>query len=125
MLLADFAAASVLISFGVVLGTTSPLQLIAMTLVEIVLFVVNEIIGREFFGAVDAGDSIFVHLFGAYFGMAASRMLYSDAAKDNKKQGSGYTSDLFSMVGTIFLWMFWPSFNSAAAAEGTAQVKHA
>ncbi len=121
MLLSDFAAASVLISFGVVLGTTSPLQLIVMTLIEIVLFVVNEIIGRKYLGAIDAGDSIFVHLFGAYFGLAVSRMLYSRAAEDNKKQGAGYNSDLFSMVGTIFLWMFWPSFNGAAAAHGEAQ----
>ncbi len=124
MLYSDFAAASVLISFGVVLGTTSPLQLIVMTLIEIVLFVVNEIIGRIYFGAIDAGDSIFVHLYGAYFGMAASRMLYTDSAKDHQKQSSGYTSDLFSMVGTIFLWMFWPSFNAAATVHGAAQVNN-
>ncbi len=121
MLLSDFASAAVLISFGVVIGTTSPLQLIIMTLIEIVLFTVNEVIGRKYLGAIDAGDSIFVHMFGAYFGLAVSRMLYTKSAEENQKQGSGYTSDLFSMVGTIFLWMFWPSFNGAAALAGEPQ----
>ena len=50
MLLSDFAAAAVLISFGAVIGVTSPLQLIVMSLIEIVLFLVNEVIGRKYLG---------------------------------------------------------------------------
>ena len=52
MLYSDFAAATVLISFGVVIGKTSPLQLIVMSLIEIVLFEVNEIIGRKYLGVI-------------------------------------------------------------------------
>ena len=50
MLASDFAAASVLISFGVIIGKTSPLQLIVMGIIEIVVFVANEVIGRSHFG---------------------------------------------------------------------------
>ena len=123
MLSADFATAAVLISFGVLLGTTTPVQLVLMTLIEIVLFNVNEVIGRAYIGAVDAGDTIFVRMFGAYFGLAVSRVLYNRQASSSKKAGANRTSDLFSMVGTVFLWMFWPSFNSGAAAEGDAQMR--
>lgn len=121
ILSADFASAAVLISFGAVIGKTSPLQLIVMALIEIVLFTANEIIGRKYLHAVDAGDTIFVHAYGAYFGLAISRVLYNPLASHSAKEGSAYTSDLFSMIGTIFLWLFWPSFNAAAAAPGDPQ----
>lgn len=45
MLNADFASASVLISFGAVLGVTTPLQLIIMALCEIAIFASNEHLG--------------------------------------------------------------------------------
>eukprot|EP00088_Acartia_fossae_P015848 TRINITY_DN18786_c0_g1_i5.p1 TRINITY_DN18786_c0_g1~~TRINITY_DN18786_c0_g1_i5.p1 ORF type:complete len:417 (-),score=126.76 TRINITY_DN18786_c0_g1_i5:216-1466(-) len=123
LLSADFATAAVLISFGVVLGTTNPAQLAVMAFIEIVLFNVNEYIGRSYLNAVDAGDTIFVHMFGAYFGLAASRVLYNKKASDNDKAGPSHISDLFSMIGTVFLWMFWPSFNAGAAATGDAQMR--
>ncbi|XP_071547962.1 ammonium transporter Rh type B-like [Panulirus ornatus] len=111
---AEFTAATVLISFGVLLGKTTPTQLIIMTIIEVPLFVVNEIIGRTYFGAVDMGDSMFVHTFAAYYGLALSLMLYRPDAS-TKKEGSSYVSDIFAMIGTLFLWVYWPSFNGAAA----------
>jgi ammonium transporter Rh len=64
---------------------------------------------------VDVGGSITVHAFGAYFGLAASFVLRptKENAKTGELEGPSYTSDIFAMVGTIFLWIFWPSFNSA------------
>ncbi|CAJ0938637.1 unnamed protein product [Ranitomeya imitator] len=63
-----------------------------------------------------------IHAFGAYFGLAASAVLYRSGLKrGHEHEGSVYHSDLFAMIGTLFLWMFWPSFNSAIAAHGADQ----
>lgn len=56
-----------------------------------------------------------MHAFGAYFGLAVSLAMRPgrDANEAGKSEGASYTSDIFAMVGTLFLWVFWPSFNSA------------
>lgn len=112
---AEFAAASVLISFGAVLGKTSPLQLVVMAAIEVVLFACNEHLGVGEFKAVDIGGSIFLHMFGAYFGLAVSFVLNKKEHCDHRKEGSVYHSDIFAMIGTLFLWVFWPSFNAVSA----------
>jgi len=61
---ADFVSASILISMGAVLGQVSPLQLIIMALLEVPMQVLNEWIGTYYFCAYDAGESMFVHVFG-------------------------------------------------------------
>ncbi|XP_013381459.2 ammonium transporter Rh type B [Lingula anatina] len=115
MIAADFGAGAVLISFGAVLGKTSPLQLVIMAFFEIIFYCVNEMIGLTYFKAVDIGGSMFIHAFGAYFGLAVARVLWREDIEESDKEGSVYHSDLFSMIGTIFLWMYWPSFNGALA----------
>ncbi|XP_029436656.1 ammonium transporter Rh type B [Rhinatrema bivittatum] len=122
MINADFCTGAVLISFGAVLGKASPVQLLVMTLIEVTLFGINEFIILNIVGAKDAGGSMTIHTFGAYFGLMVSRVLYrSQLDKSRHKEGSVYHSDLFAMIGTIYLWMFWPSFNSAITAHGDDQ----
>ncbi|KAM4695280.1 ammonium transporter Rh type A [Discoglossus pictus] len=121
MINADFSTATVLISFGALLGKTSPVQMLIMTILEISIFACNEhLVG--FLQASDTGASMTIHTFGAYFGLAASAVLYrQNLKKGHENEGSVYHSDLFAMIGTIFLWMFWPSFNSAIATSGSNQ----
>ncbi|XP_041470808.1 ammonium transporter Rh type A-like isoform X2 [Lytechinus variegatus] len=113
MLLADFTSATILISFGAVLGKTSPLQLILMAFFEVIFSLVNEFIAVEYLGTTDIGGSMYVHTFGAYFGLAVSLLVTRQAGRESPKEGAVYHSDLFAMIGTLFLWIFWPSFNSA------------
>lgn len=44
MINADFCTGSVLISFGAVLGKTSPVQLLTMAIFEVTMFAINEYI---------------------------------------------------------------------------------
>ncbi|NP_001421686.1 ammonium transporter Rh type B isoform 2 [Bos taurus] len=122
MINADFCAGAVLISFGAVLGKTGPVQLLLMALLEVVLFGLNEFVLLSLLEVKDAGGSMTIHTFGAYFGLILSRVLYRPQLEKSKhRQGSVYHSDLFAMIGTIFLWIFWPSFNSAPTALGDGQ----
>jgi len=114
---ADFAAGAVLISFGAVLGKTTPLQLLAVVFLELIFYGINEAIGAGRLSAVDMGGSIFVHTFGAYFGLALSWVISRPQKEKSHKNGSEKKSDMFAMIGTLFLWMFWPSFNGALATE--------
>ncbi|XP_059001563.1 ammonium transporter Rh type B [Mustela lutreola] len=122
MVNADFCAGAVLISFGAVLGRTGPAQMLLMALLETVLFGINEFVLLSLLGVKDAGGSMTIHTFGAYFGLVLSRVLYRPQLEKSKhRQGSIYHSDLFAMIGTIFLWVFWPSFNSAPTVLGDGQ----
>ena len=76
------------------------------------------------------GGSMFVHTFGAYFGLGVSLLLGNSTTRAGSAKAVRYNahrhnrsdrfSDLTAMIGTLFLFMFWPSFNGALAT-GAAQ----
>lgn len=69
---AGLIGGAVLISFGVVLGKVNPFQLLFMALMESIFCVINLYVGYFVLGVVDVGGSIFIHTFGAFFGLAVS-----------------------------------------------------
>jgi len=58
---------------------------------------------------------MYIHTFGAYFGLATTFIASHKDASNHKNNRTSYLTDIFSVLGTIFLWLFWPSFNAAMA----------
>lgn len=120
MLVADFCAASILITYGAVLGKVSPSQLCMMAFFEVIFYAINENFGKML-RVTDIGGTMVIHMFGAYFGMAYSIATRSRHTSTHANNSSVYHSDVFAMIGTIFLFMFWPSFNGAPATNESQQ----
>lgn len=81
-----------------------------MCLIHEVGYTLNEVLCYEVIHGFDVGGSMTIHTFGAYGGLAQSLFL-SWITKPTSKPTTNYTSNIFAFIGTLFLWMFWPSFN--------------
>lgn len=110
-----FCAASVMISYGAILGRVTPVQMFCLGILEPFWYWLNLFIGEKIIQTVDIGGGIFIHTFGCYFGLAMSRFLPNTEKSHHPDERSNFSSDVFSFVGTIFLWVMWPSFNAAIA----------
>jgi ammonium transporter Rh len=124
MIDADYTVATVLISFGAVLGRLSAAQALHMAFWEALFATANVSIQRHL-GVADAGGSMVIHVFGAAFGLAFALAL-GDRALAGEGNGEAKLSTsrhngTFAMIGTLFLFCFWPSFNGALLAEGAQQ----
>jgi ammonium transporter Rh len=128
-ILAEFAAASLLIATGALLGRLKMYQYIILALLFVPFYTLNEVMGAEdhfhFIGAVkDTGGSIVIHAFGAIFGIFAAMSLSSKKQRETPIDVDA-TSDRYSYLGSMVLWVFWPSFCAAlvpAAAIPTTVV---
>jgi ammonium transporter Rh len=121
MIKADFAAAAVLISFSALVGKVRFVQLFVFGTLEVVFYSLNLAITYGTFKHSDVGGGITIMVFGAFFGIAATWFFKPKDAFRNERGGRGsYSSQAVAMFGTLFLFMYWPSFN-AALVNGVAQ----
>lgn len=104
-----------------------------MALFETAAYAGNRIINMKHIGALDPGSSMFTHVFGALFGLAASKALHRDFqvraqcpfAKHSQRQvqiqhpdkEASYLTHVFAMLGSLFLWLGFPAINSALSTD--------
>eukprot|EP01043_Picozoa_sp_COSAG02_P028257 COSAG02_NODE_1705_length_11236_cov_6.168178_6_plen_224_part_00 len=102
----NFAAATVLISFGALIGKVGPTQVMALAMFEVVAYAANKrFLMIELIGIADIGGTVVIHCFGAYFGLAAAWVLGVPKDDDGNSDSSSI-SDIFSLIGTVFLWLY-------------------
>ncbi len=119
LILAEFAAASLLICAGAVLGRIKLYQYLILGIIFVPCYAINEwILLGGGFGLIekctvaDTGGSLVIHAFGALFGLGAIFSLTRGKEFETPIEADS-TSDRFSLLGSMVLWVFWPSFCSA------------
>jgi len=70
-----FCAASSMIAYGAVIGKTTLTQLLWFVVAQVPIYALNHHLVNHVFKALDSGGTIVIHLFGTYYGLAASFML--------------------------------------------------
>ncbi len=124
LLLSEFAAASLLICAGAPLGRLKMSQYLLLGMLFTPCYMINEWILLESGlglipkgGFVDTGGSILIHAFGALFGLG---VVITMTTKEEFAAPieSDHTSDQFSMLGSMVLWLFWPSFCAGLVEPG-------
>lgn len=120
LLFAEFAAASLLIAIGGPLGRIKTSQYLIIGLMFTPLYAFNEwlLLSGVFIptGAfLDTAGSVIIHTFGAYFAFGMIIMLTTKKDRGIPTETSK-RSNQFALLGSVALWIFWPSFSSALVA---------
>lgn len=99
----DFAAGCVLITFGAVINRITPYQMMVVAFMEVFFYSLNfHICNMANVGiqGTDMGGSMYVHTFGAIFGLALSAVFGMKKWEKtlDRNEGASYHNDIFSFV---------------------------
>lgn len=111
---ASYTTVTILITAAILLGKASIFQLVFLAIVEVDLYGLNQYILRDNLNIPTYEHHLFVHEFGAFFGLGALFFIGKrvKAAQESQSDAS-LTPYITSLLGTLFIFAFFPSFNAA------------
>ena len=114
----DFFSTTVLISLGALIGKLTLGQYLVVICCETLFASFNYFLCYFAIGGIDTGGSLYIFAFGAIFGFMVSFVLaydnrFQDIMKRSQNNKSSYYSNVISAIGSLFLWLYFPSFNTA------------
>ena len=114
----DACAAACLLTMYALLGKTTFTQLFFLMTCESVWFCVNMVLVVNVLQCHDVGGSLIIHMFGCFFGVAATYFFqHKKAIKDVRGLCScGYLNSMVAMIGTIFLFILMPGAKTIMAS---------
>jgi ammonium transporter Rh len=112
LIMGDYGAAAAMITLSVLIGKCNLVQMFFLILWEMVFFGLNLAIIQRV-GIRDAGGSVWIHTFGSFFGLGASFFFQPTRSEISGNWKSSYHSEVTAALGCLFLFVYWPSFNSA------------
>ena len=115
LIFGEVSAGAILIALCAIIGKTNSLQFLIITIFGIFVYTLNEAIVVLKLQCRDVGGAMIIHAFGAFYGIGITWMFNYKGSKGNKNLVESHESLTTAMVGTLFLWCFWPSFNGALA----------
>lgn len=111
-----YALIAVQIVWGALAGKVGPCQMTFVTLIVTFMFALNEEICFSYIVGFDLGGSSSVYAYGGFFALVVGLVTWThdthhyDQQRNSTKDGHSVT---FALIGTLLLWVMWPSLNAA------------
>ena len=118
---AIFNSCAILVSLGAVHGKISHMQYLVLIISETILSSLNLKLCDVKLKIIDTGGGLYIHTFGALFGLAIYIVLFRSKKKRarlsvyNKSNITNYLSNITCFIGILFIINYLPSFNAGLA----------
>lgn len=109
----QYGVVAVLVSYGALLGKVNPLQMLIIVVMNVAAYCGNKFLSVDYRGGVDNTGSLYTtHIFGAAFGLGCSVVVSGKRPSENPDNASRYQSNNYAILGSLFMFVTYPSFNA-------------